>query len=117
VTGCLYHNRSTREGLSFLYTACLKGHTEDTGLTTDEYNRHGAEGEYGRQIMMHEEVLAELSQLIQDYFVWAVTNPEEAAMLSAVPSLSQQQTGKNKQHQVEHSDLLGFSRWLARGRR
>lgn len=67
--------------------------------------------------MIHEEVLAELSQLIQDYFLWAVTNPEKAATLSQVPSLAPQQTGKNKQSNVEHSDLLGFSRWLAQGRK
>lgn len=66
--------------------------------------------------MIHEDVLDELSQLIQDYFVWAVTNPEEAAELCAVPSLAQQ-SGKNKRPQSEHSDLLGFSRWLARGRK
>lgn len=66
--------------------------------------------------MIHEEVLTELSQLIQDYFVWAVTNPEKAATLSLMPSLLQQ-PGKNKQPPVEHSDLLGFSRWLAQGRK
>ena len=66
--------------------------------------------------MIHEDVLDELSQLIQDYFLWAVTNPEEAAILCAVPSLSQQPV-KNKHPQTEHSDLLGFSRWLARGRK
>lgn len=67
--------------------------------------------------MIHEEVLTELSQLIQDYFLWTVTNPEKAAALSLVPSLFQQQTGKNKQPHDEHSDLLGFSRWLAQGRK
>lgn len=67
--------------------------------------------------MIPEEALAELSQLIQDYFLWAVTNPEKAATLSLVPSLLQQETGKHKQLHVEHSDLLGFSRWLAQGRR
>jgi hypothetical protein len=67
--------------------------------------------------MIHEDVLAELSQLIQDYFVWAVTNPEEAATLCAVPSLSQQQASKSKPTRAEHSDLLGFSRWLAQGRK
>lgn len=68
--------------------------------------------------MIHEEVLTELSQLIQDYFLWAVTNPEKAATLSLMPSLvQQQQTSKNKQPQGEHSDLLGFSRWLAQGRK
>ena len=66
--------------------------------------------------MIHEDVLDELSQLIQDYFLWAVTNPEEAAMLCTVPSLAQQ-PGKNKHPHAEHSDLLGFSRWLARGRK
>ena len=66
--------------------------------------------------MIHEDVLDELSQLIQDYFLWAVTNPEEAAILCAVPSLAQQ-PGKNKHAHTEHSDLLGFSRWLARGRK
>lgn len=74
-------------------------------------------GGKGRRVMIHEEVLAEISQLIQDYFVWAVTNPEQAATLSLVPSPFQQQTSKNKQPQVEHSDLLGFSRWLAQGRK
>ena len=67
--------------------------------------------------MIHEEVLAELSQLIQDYFLWAVTNPEKAATLSQVPLLAPQQVGKIKQSNVEHSDLLGFSRWLAQGRK
>lgn len=67
--------------------------------------------------MIHEEVLAELSQLIQDYFLWAVTNPEKAATLSEVPSLVQQQANKSKRPYVEHSDLLGFSRWLAQGRK
>ena len=67
--------------------------------------------------MIHEEVLTELSQLIQDYFLWAVTNPEQAATLSLVPLRLQQQAGKNKQPHVEHSDLLGFSRWLAQGRK
>lgn len=66
--------------------------------------------------MIHEDVLDELSQLIQDYFLWAVTNPEEAALLCAVPSLAPQ-PGKNKHSPAEHSDLLGFSRWLARGRK
>jgi len=66
--------------------------------------------------VIHEDVLDELSQLIQDYFLWAVTNPEEAAILCAVPSLAQQ-PGKNKHTHTEHSDLLGFSRWLARGRK
>lgn len=66
--------------------------------------------------MIHEEVLAELSQLIQDYFLWAITNPEQAATLSLVSSLLQQ-SSKNKQPQVERSDLLGFSRWLAQGRK
>ncbi len=60
----------------------------------------------------HEEVLLDLSQLIQDYFLWALTNPEEAAELSMLPS--PQQTAKSK---PTHSDLLGFSRWLARGRK
>ncbi|HEY1391159.1 MAG TPA: hypothetical protein VGF38_21665 [Ktedonobacterales bacterium] len=67
--------------------------------------------------MIHEEVLTESSQLIQDYFIWAVMNPEKAATPSLVPSLLQQQTGKNKQSHDEHSDLLGFSRWLAQGRK
>jgi len=67
--------------------------------------------------MIHEEVLTELSQLIQDYFLWAVTNPEKAATLSLVPSPLPQQVGKNRQPHVEHSDLLGFSRWLAQGRK
>ena len=67
--------------------------------------------------MIHEEALTELSQLIQDYFLWAVTNPEKAATLSRVPSVLQQQPGKSKQPPVEHSDLLGFSRWLAQGRK
>jgi hypothetical protein len=68
--------------------------------------------------MIPEEVLTELSQLIQDYFSWAVTNPEKAATLSLMPSLVQQQpTSKNKQPQGAHSDLLGFSRWLAQGRK
>ena len=62
--------------------------------------------------MIPEEVLTELSQLIQDYFLWALTNPEEAAKLSTVPS--PQQTDKNT---PTHSDLLGFSRWLAQGRK
>jgi hypothetical protein len=66
--------------------------------------------------VIHEDVLDELSQLIQDYFLWAVTNPEEAAILCAVPSLAPQHL-KNKHPQIEHSDLLGFSRWLARGRK
>jgi hypothetical protein len=66
--------------------------------------------------VIHEDVLDELSQLIQDYFLWAVTNPEEAAMLCAVPSLAPQ-PGKSKHPQTERSDLLGFSRWLARGRK
>jgi hypothetical protein len=67
--------------------------------------------------MIHEDVLAELSQLIQDYFLWAVMNPEEAAALCAVPSLSKQQPSKNKPARAEHSDLLGFSRWLVQGRK
>jgi hypothetical protein len=62
--------------------------------------------------MIPEEVLTELSQLIQDYFLWALTNQEEAAKLSTVPS--PQQTDKNT---LTHSDLLGFSRWLAQGRK
>jgi len=39
--------------------------------------------------MVHEDVLTGLSPLIQDYFVWAVTNPEKAATLSLMPSLLQ----------------------------
>jgi hypothetical protein len=62
--------------------------------------------------MINEEVILDIAQLIQDYFLWAVNNPEEAASLSTVPSL--QQTGKIK---TTHSDLLGFSRWLARGKK
>lgn len=73
--------------------------------------------------MTNEEALIEFAQLIQDYFLWAVTNPEEAALLSAVPSGAlqlppqPQPTGKHKPVPTEHSDLLGFSRWLARGRK
>lgn len=58
--------------------------------------------------MMNEEVRLEIAQLIQDYFLWAFENPEEAARLSALPSLQQASKGK-----ATHSDLLGFSRWLA----
>lgn len=71
--------------------------------------------------MTNEEALIELAQLIQDYFLWAVTNPEEAAVLSAIPSGAPhphpQPMGKHKPVPREHSDLLGFSRWLARGRK
>jgi hypothetical protein len=62
--------------------------------------------------MLSEEVVLDLAQLIQDYFLWAFDNPEEAAHLSTLPS--PQQTGKVK---TTHSDLLGFSRWLARGKK
>lgn len=62
--------------------------------------------------MIDEDLILEISQLIQDYFLWAFDNPEEAAELSALPSL--QQTSKGK---TAHSDLLGFSRWLARGKK
>jgi hypothetical protein len=58
--------------------------------------------------MMDDEVKREIAQLIQDYFLWAFDNPEEAARLSTLPAL--QPTGKVK---PAHSDLLGFSRWLA----
>ena len=68
--------------------------------------------------MTNEEALIELAQLIQDYFLWAVTNPEEAALLSSVPSMvPPHPPGKYKPAPTEHSDLLGFSRWLARGRK
>lgn len=58
--------------------------------------------------MLDDDVKLEIAQLIQDYFLWAFDNPEEAARLSALPSL--QRAGKVKS---SHSDLLGFSRWLA----
>ena len=58
--------------------------------------------------MIDEDVRLEISQLIQDYFLWAFYNPEEAATLSELPSLQQPSKGK-----TTHSDLLGFARWLA----
>ena len=62
--------------------------------------------------MIDENVAREIAQLIQDYFLWAFDNPEEAEHLSTLPSL--QKTGKGK---TTHSDLLGFSRWLAQGKK
>ena len=62
--------------------------------------------------MLNDEVRHELAQLIQDYFLWAFDHPEEAARLSTMPSL--QPAGKAK---PAHSDLLGFSRWLAQDER
>ena len=53
--------------------------------------------------MKSDDVVLDLAQLIQDYFLWAFDNPEEAAHLSTLPS--PQQTGKVK---ITHSDLLGF---------
>ena len=56
---------------------------------------------------MNEEARLEFAQLIQDYFLWAFLNPEDAERLSALPALQQPVKGK-----PTHSDLLGFSRWL-----
>jgi hypothetical protein len=58
--------------------------------------------------MMDAKAKLEIAQLIQDYFLWASINPEEATKLSTVPSPAQ--SGKGK---PTYSDLLGFSRWLA----
>jgi hypothetical protein len=58
--------------------------------------------------MMDGKAKLEIAQLIQDYFLWVYINPEEAIKLSTVPSPPQ--SGKGK---PTHSDLLGFSRWLA----
>ena len=63
--------------------------------------------------MMDGKAKREIAQLIQDYFLWAFSNPEEATKLSTVPSPSPPQSSKGKP--PTHSDLLGFSRWLAQG--
>ena len=58
--------------------------------------------------MIDEDVKLEISQLIQDYFLWAFNNPEGSCNLSELPSLQQPSKGK-----TTHSDLLGFARWVA----
>ena len=63
--------------------------------------------------MMDGKAKLEIAQLIQDYFLWAFINPEEATKLSTMPSPPPPQSGKGKP--ITHSDLLGFSRWLAQG--
>ena len=54
--------------------------------------------------MMDAKAKLEIAQLIQDYFLWVFTNPEEATKLSTVPSLPLSSKGK-----TTYSDLLGLT--------
>jgi hypothetical protein len=62
-------------------------------------------------MLIDDDVRREISQLIQDYFLWAFENPEEAAQLCTMPSLQQ-----GSKARPSYSDLLGFARWLAESR-
>ena len=60
---------------------------------------------------MKEEVIQDIAELIQDYMAWVEANPYEAAKLAAI----YEPTGEPGLMRGRVSDLLGFSKWLARG--